>query len=69
LIRESQIRFVDESGAVECVAVVPASSLLMGEAMQLVVDERKKLVQRIAIPDAQLGQETRDRFLSLVSRP
>lgn len=68
LIREPEIRLVNERRAVERVAVVPVSSLLMREAMQLIVYERKELVQSVAIPNAQLGQQTRDRFLAFVSR-
>jgi hypothetical protein len=58
LIREPQIRLVDERGAVERVAVVPAPSLLMCEPMQLVVNQREQLIQSIAVSNAQLTEET-----------
>src|SRR5690606_17932883 len=52
--RQTQVGFVHDGGRVERLITAPATTVLAGQVMQLVVDQRQQRVERLTITFRQL---------------
>jgi len=56
LVGQAHVGVVHQGGGVQGVAVALAAQLAVGNAAQLIVDERNQPVQRLAVADPQLNE-------------